>query len=241
MFNPKTIVVIGASGAIGGAFVEYYGKQYPDATLLCFARSNAHNSLSNQHHYTIDVSIESSIHDAAVIASGFDAIDLLIVATGTLHSEYYFPEKSLQALSMKAFEDVYKINTIGPALILKHFIPLLSKNTHSIAALLSARVGSISDNHLGGWYAYRASKAALNMVIKNASIEVARKNKYCAVIGLHPGTVNSPLSKPFQANVPHGKLFSAQDSVNHMANVIQHICAADSGKCFAYDGTIIEY
>ena len=114
-----------------------------------------------------------------------------------------------------------------------------SKNP-SVFSFLSARVGSISDNKLGGWHAYRASKASLNMLIKNFAIELARTNKLAKVIGLHPGTVDTELSKPFQKNVPDNKLFTPQFSADAMINVVDGLKEDDSGSVFAFDGSKIE-
>ena len=136
---------------------------------------------------------------------------------------------------------IFSINTIGPTLIGKYFIPLLKKDSPSILSFLSARVGSISDNRIGGWYSYRASKAALNMIIKTLSIEVARNNKNAMIIGLHPGTVDTNLSKPFQGNVSNDKLFTPEYSISKMVEVMNNLSPDDSGNCFAWDGKRIEF
>ena len=125
-------------------------------------------------------------------------------------------------------------------MVAKHFLPKLNKENRSIFAALSARVGSISDNQLGGWYAYRTSKAALNMVIKNAAIEIGRLNKKAIIVGLHPGTVDSNLSMPFQGNVPDGKLFTPEYSVQKLLQVLTNLTSEQSGKCFAWDGTEVK-
>ena len=152
----------------------------------------------------------------------------------------YHPDRNKDdKTSEKKFKEVFFVNTILPSIIAKHFIPKLSKNNQSILAFMSARVGSISDNKLGGWYAYRASKSALNMMIKNLSIEVGRKNKNAILVGLHPGTVNSKLSKPFQSNVPEKKLFTPDQSVNYLLQVLSKLKNEDSGKIFAWDGSEI--
>jgi len=164
-------------------------------------------------------------------------LDLVIVANGILHDGELMPEKSLRDLSQEKFQHVFEVNTITPALIAKHFLPKLNKQQTSIFAALSARVGSISDNRLGGWYSYRASKAALNMVIKTASIEVKRRNKHAIIVGLHPGTVDSNLSKPFQRNVPEGDLFTPEYSANKLLDVLDNLTLEQTGKCFAFDGT----
>lgn len=163
-------------------------------------------------------------------------IDIIIVATGILHGDNLSPEKSLRDLDMESFQQVFAINTFGPALIAKHFLPLLPKNKKSVFAAISARVGSIDDNRLGGWYAYRASKAALNMILKNTSVEMGRKYKNLAAIGLPPGTVDTHLSEPFQGNVQPDKLFSAEYSAKCLIRVIDNASASDSGNVYAWDG-----
>ena len=125
-------------------------------------------------------------------------------------------------------------------MIAKHFLPKLNRENLSIFAAISARVGSISDNYLGGWYAYRASKSALNMIIKNAAIEIGRRNKNAVIVGLHPGTVDSKLSKPFQGNIPHNKLFTPEYSAKKLLEVISTLKPWQSGKCWAWDGTEVD-
>ncbi|MFT6908297.1 MAG: NAD(P)-dependent dehydrogenase (short-subunit alcohol dehydrogenase family) [Oleiphilaceae bacterium] len=187
-FDPQNIDIIGASGAIGSAFTKRLSEQYPNVSLYASCRTGK---------YHIDYSSEDSIAAAAVYASKEKPLDLVIVANGILHDVDIMPEKSLRELSAEKFHRIFEVNTITPALITKHFLPKLNRNKPSIFAALSARVGSISDNRLGGWYAYRASKSALNMIIKNASIEIGRRNKDAIIVGIHPGTVDSNLSKPF--------------------------------------------
>ena len=164
---------------------------------------------------------------------------MVIIATGILHADGINPEKSIRDIDVKTFSEVLRINTIGPAIIGKHLLPLLNNQSKSVMAFLSARVGSISDNKLGGWYAYRASKSALNQVIKNFSIEIGRRNKHAIVIGFQPGTVDSNLSKPFQKNVNKDKLFTPEFSVEKMAHVIKNLTFEDSGNIFDWSGDII--
>lgn len=135
---------------------------------------------------------------------------------------------------------LFQANTIFPALMAKHFLPLLPHDRRAVFAALSARVGSISDNHLGGWYSYRASKSALNMIIHTAEIETRRRCPDAIVVGLHPGTVDSALSDPFQAGVPEGKLFTPQYSVSCLLGVIDGLQPGDSGGCFDWQGKRIE-
>ncbi len=225
--NLQNIAVVGSSGAIGGAFVQLLSQQFPDAELHSFSRSQ-----DNLFDYTD----EASIAEAADTASKRGPLDLVIVATGILHDGEITPEKSLKDLSAEKFHRLFEANTITPALIAKHFLPTLNRTRPSRFAALSARVGSISDNQLGGWYAYRASKAALNMVIKTAAIETGRRNRQAIVVGLHPGTVESTLSLPFQANVANGKLFTPDYAAQKLLDVLETLTPDHSSKCFAWDG-----
>jgi len=192
----KNIVVIGSSGAIGKAFVESYIKDTDVENIFSFSRSDLPIKDSKLHSFFIDIEDEQSIANAA---SKIDksSIDEIIVASGILHNEDFGPEKSIRDLNADNLIKVLKVNTVGPAIIGKYFIPLLNKKDKSILAFLSARVGSISDNKTGGWYAYRSSKTALNQIIKNFSIELRRTNPNAIIFGLQPGTVDSNLSEPF--------------------------------------------
>jgi NAD(P)-dependent dehydrogenase (short-subunit alcohol dehydrogenase family) len=125
--------------------------------------------------------------------------------------------------------------------MLRHFHPLMARDGKAVFAAISARVGSIADNRIGGWYAYRASKAALNQLLRTASIEFARRHKNAIVVALHPGTTDTGLSRPFQANVPEEQLFSVDKTVGHMLSVIDGLSTDDSGGFFAWDGQPIEW
>ena len=173
---------------------------------------------------------------AAASKIGDNSLDRLIVATGILHTELFGPEKSIRDIKIENFIKIFLVNTFGPALIGKYFLPLMTKNKKSVIAFLSARVGSISDNKLGGWYSYRASKSALNQIIKNFSIEAKRTNPSGIIIGLQPGTVKSKLSEPFQKNVKKGKLFLPEDSVTNLTKVVETVLQNDSGKMFDWEG-----
>ncbi|MBC6414278.1 MAG: SDR family NAD(P)-dependent oxidoreductase [Chromatiales bacterium] len=236
----KNIAVIGCSGAIGNAFAKHLSVAHPQAVIHAFSRHKPKNVLPKVIYHTMNYHSEASIAESASVAAKENLLDMVIVATGILHDDTLMPEKSLKELSADKFQRLFTINTIIPALLAKHFLPKLNKTSYSIFAALSARIGSISDNRLGGWYAYRASKAALNMVIKNAAIEIARSNKQAIIVGLHPGTVDSNLSKPFQRSVPDGQLFSSEYSVQKMLAVLATLTPQQSGKCFAWDGKEIE-
>lgn len=232
----KNIAIIGTSGAIGTAFVTHLAKKDGINTIYAFSRSEKLFSSSKVRAHSIDIEDEMHIQSAANHVDDDVPLDMVIVASGLLHDQLMMPEKALRDLSYEKFHKLLLINTIGPSLIAKHFIPKLHHKKRAIFAALSARVGSISDNRLGGWYAYRASKAALNMVIKNLSIEMSRKSKDMIIVGLHPGTVDSGLSKPFQDNVPQGKLFTADYSTLQLLDVLNKLSPHDTGKCFAWDG-----
>ena len=236
----KNIAIIGATGGIGQAFMEHYAAGKETQCIYACARSPLKYVDEDSRIISINLDYEQpdSIEAAAEEITA-RSLDMIIAATGILHAEGdppLQPEKSLRDINAEQLQRVLAINTIGPALLLRHFLPLLKKDSRAVFALLSARVGSISDNRLGGWYSYRASKAALNMLIKTASIETRRTNKQAIIVGLHPGTVDSQLSKPFQARVPENKLFTAAQSAAYMANVLGSVDIEDTGKCFAWDG-----
>ena len=239
--NNLNIVVIGASGALGSEFVKQCADDEKTASVYAFSRSKAEFSSDKVKSHSIDIEDENSIKSASQIASKDVKIDMVIVATGMLHDDKIMPEKSLKDLSAEKFNKIFSINTIAPALIAKYFLPLLNKERRSIFTAISARVSSISDNRLGGWYSYRASKSALNMVLKNSAIEVKRSNKNAMIVGLHPGTVNSKLSKPFQAGVVSDKLFTPQYSVQKMLEVLKEKTPEDSGDLFDFNGIKIEF
>lgn len=239
--GPLNIAIIGASGGIGSAFTEILANQSNIQSIFAFSRSQKEFDHPKVTSGFLDLTDEISIENAAKLASENTYIDMTIVATGILHDDSTQPEKSLKDLSAEKFEKIFALNTIGPALVAKHFLPHIPKDKPSIFTALSARVGSIEDNHLGGWYAYRASKTALNMLLKNTSIEIARRYKQAAIIGLHPGTVDTNLSKPFQGFVKEGKLFTPQYSAECMIKVLNDRTHEDSGKIFAWDGQEIPY
>ncbi len=186
--------------------------------------------------FRFDLTDESSI--AAVAADMADQPpDLVIVASGVLTlADGTGPERSFRQIDAKAMEEVFRLNTIGPAMVAKHMLPLLQRDRRGVFAALSARVGSISDNGLGGWHSYRASKAALNMLIKNFAIEMSRTHSNAAVVGLHPGTVDTALSEPFQSNLPKGQLSEPAVAADNLLTVIDGLAPADSGKIFDWKG-----
>ena len=234
------IAVIGASGGIGSALVRSYSAE-PTNTVHALSRSTIENSAKNVQAGSIDFADEASIEAAAESSACQAPLDIVVVASGFLHNERMKPEKALRDVKAANFERNFFVNTIGPALVAKYFLPKLHRSRRAVFASLSARVGSIEDNQLGGWYAYRASKAALNMLLKTASIEMARKNKQAIVIGLHPGTVATALSEPFRSRVPSEKLFATDRAARQLIDVMNARDPVDSGKVFAWDGAEIPY
>ena len=233
MNNQKQkIAIFGASGSIGQALCAHYQKQ---SDVYAFTRNDFDIDESGLVKILLDDFNEDSVFQAANKFDN-DFFDKIIVSIGILHNERFMPEKRIEEVSSDQFLEIIRINTLLPTLIARSFYKKLKKNDKSTLAFLSARVGSITDNRSGGWYSYRASKAALNMVIKNLSIELRRYNKELVVIGLHPGTVDSHLSQPFQKNLEDSKIFSADFSVLKLSSVIDSLDIDDSGKCIAWDG-----
>jgi NAD(P)-dependent dehydrogenase (short-subunit alcohol dehydrogenase family) len=234
----KNVAIIGASGAIGSAFVEHYSNDQSVKNVYAFSRKKQSYGNKKVQSFELDIENQNSIQDAAEKVKE-NRLNHIIVATGILHSENFGPEKSIKDINHDSMAKVISINTIGPSLVGRYFIPLLSKDTGSVLAFLSARVGSISDNKLGGWYSYRASKTALNQIIKNFSIELKRTNPNAIVLALQPGTVDSKLSEPFKKNVAKGKLFSPNQSCTCLIEVIEKATISDSGNLLSYDGETI--
>lgn len=215
-------LVIGASGSIGQAFCQQLRADPNCAGVRELSRSSSP---------ALDLEDPASIAAAAAALAGDGPYQLILHAAGLLHRDGIAPEKSLAAIDAEALQAVFQVNALGPALVLRHFLPLLDKQ--GAMAMLSAKVGSIGDNRLGGWYAYRASKAALNMLIKTAAIELARSKPKARLLSLHPGTVISKLSQPFRgaAAARPAELAAAQ-----MLQVIDSLGPAHSGSFHAYDG-----
>ena len=220
-------VVIGASGGIGAALVEALEEE--GTPVLAFARA-----FTGERH--IDLEDESTIAAAAQTVARAFTPELVIVATGLLHADGHGPEKAIRDLDPVWSARNFAINAIGPALVAKHMLPLMPRGKRAVFAALSARVGSISDNTLGGWYSYRASKAALNQLIRTVAIEDKRRNDRGIVVALHPGTVDTDLSRPFQGNVQPGRLFAPARAAVQLLDVLDGLKPPDSGKLFDWEG-----
>lgn len=241
-FAPEAnVAVIGASGGIGAAMCERLAADPAIGRVIALSRSPTAFRHAAIETKAIDIEDEASVEAAAADLED-TPLDIVLVLTGILHDgDGIQPERRLSELKPAAMQKVFAINTIGPAIVAKHFLPLLKRRGKTVFATLSARVGSIGDNRLGGWASYRASKAALNQVIRTLSIEHARRYKESVLVALHPGTVDTRLSEPFSGRTPRDKLFSAEQSAGYLLSVIDGLTAADTGGFFAWDGARIEY
>ena len=236
------VAVIGASGGIGSEFVRQLVDDERVARVHALSRNPVRHPAGKVVSDRIDICDEDSVNAAAEAVTATGSLDLVIVASGILHRDDEIqPEKSLRDIDPVSMMNTIRVNAIGPALVAKAFLPRMHPDTRSVFAALSARVGSIGDNRLGGWISYRSSKAALNMILKTLSIEHARRFPESLVVGLHPGTVDTQLSAPFQRRVPEGQLFTPSRSVQYMLSVIDRLTPADTGGFFAWDGSAITY
>ncbi len=217
-------LVFGASGGIGQAFSRFLEDKLGSENVVKISRSFDGFEISDEEKiFKLSESIEGSFN-------------LIINATGVLQTTEEGPEKTINVVKQKLMIDMMTINAIGPALLLKNFSKKLDKTKFSVFVNLSARVGSITDNRLGGWISYRSSKAALNQIIKTSSIEINRRNKNAICVGLHPGTVKTRFTEKFQNTT---ETISPDESVKMMMNVVENLSVDDNGYCFAYDGKVI--
>ena len=244
--NHKVAVVTGASRGIGLEFVMQLLGRGPDWTVFATCRDpDAAETLAAMgerhagrlHVLPLDVAEEDTVARAASdVADLTDRVHLVLNVAGVLHGAGFGPEKKLAHVKPGALWQVFEVNAFGPLLVAKHFHSLMRHDERSVFASLSARVGSISDNRLGGWYAYRSSKAAQNMITKTLAIELSRIAPEAVVLGLHPGTVDTDLSKPFQRGVPEGRLLPPNESVASMLQVIERVTPESSGRVFDFRG-----
>jgi NAD(P)-dependent dehydrogenase (short-subunit alcohol dehydrogenase family) len=238
--RPARALVIGASGGIGSAVTDLLAREGFE-TVHALSRSGAGRGLAGVRVGRIDIESEESIAAAAAQLVKGAPLRFILVATGLLHDTTLQPEKTYRTLDPEHLVRSFRVNAIGPALVGKHVLPLVPKAGKSVFAVLSARIGSIEDNRLGGWYGYRASKAALNQFVRTLAIELSRQRPEAVCVALHPGTVDTALSHPFQAGIKITKAFSPAYSAERLLAVTDALTAAHSGQFFAWDGQSIPF
>jgi NAD(P)-dependent dehydrogenase (short-subunit alcohol dehydrogenase family) len=245
--NQGNVLIVGASRGIGLGFVRKifqdgrsskiyatYRRQESAAELLELAREYPEKICCLE----VDVTDEGQIsQSAARIGEEVGKLHLVVNCAGILHERTLQPEKSLKHINPEHLLHYFQVNSISSLLLAKHLLPLFRHGEKSLLAAISAKVGSIGDNQLGGWYGYRASKAALNMFMRNVAIEYRRTSPRTIVVMLHPGTTDTRLSQPFQKNVPAGKLFSVERTVSQLLEVMENLDEGDSGLFFSWDGS----
>ena len=233
----RRAVLFGAGGGIGAALGQALAADPAYAEVWLGARSALPVPASPKvRTFRFDSDDQPSLAAAAALIGG--ELDLVFVATGLLHREDLPPpEKSYRSLDPATMAELYRANAIGPAMIAKHFLPLLPRSRRAVFAVLSARVGSIGDNRLGGWHSYRAAKAALNMLVANVAIELKRSNPQVVVAALHPGTVDTPLSRPFQRGLPDGQVQPADTTAASLLGTLAQLTPDQSGGLYTWDGT----
>jgi len=237
--DPTDIIVIGGSGGIGRAFVDELLTRFPASTVhATFHRTDLSGSEPSDnnhrlHWHPLDLRDSAQVES---FANGFDRIDWVVNCAGFLHGKTVGPEKNIRSVESEFLIDSFKINTVPTLLLAKHFSTALKTSPAPLLATVSARVGSIEDNRLGGWYSYRISKAALNMALKTLSIEWKHSHPKGCVAALHPGTNDTPLSKPFQANVAPENLFDPAYTASSFVTLLASFTPEHSGKFWAWNG-----
>jgi len=217
----KTIILFGASSDIAQSYIEYIKSLKTDFNMISISSSKISNSQCDTHFET-DYSISNLANIVLTLKQSHIELHQVIIFNGQLHNDRNMPEKKLEDINNEYFSELMHSNTLIPLLCLQSLLPLLNHTTNCTITALSARVGSIEDNRLGGWYTYRASKAALNMLLQTAAIELFRRAKNTKLLLFHPGTTDTQLSKPFQRNVPKDKLFTTQFVAKKIFEITQN-------------------
>ena len=231
----KNILIIGATSGIAKAITQQLAKDSNHHLIL-----TARQPGEGQH--ALDLQDDDSIQAfSKTLLDQATPLDLIINCVGVLHTDHYQPEKKSSQINRAQLNHSFNVNCVGHLLILNQLFPLVRKATQPVVVSLSAMVGSIDDNRLGGWYSYRMSKAALNMGLKTLSIEWKRTAPRCALIAMHPGTTDTGLSKPFQKNLPKGQAVSCEQAATRILSVIDTIQPEHTGSFYNFDGSIIPW
>jgi NAD(P)-dependent dehydrogenase (short-subunit alcohol dehydrogenase family) len=249
--NQGNVLIVGASQGIGLGFVRKLLQDGRSTKIYATYRRkvSADELLTLKSEYPekiccleVDVTDEGQISQAAAcIGEEVGKLHLVVNCAGILHEGNIQPEKSLKHIDPEHLLRYFQVNSVSSLLLAKHLLPLFRHGEKSILAAISAKVGSIGDNQLGGWYGYRASKAALNMFMRNVAIEYRRTSPLTIVTMLHPGTTDTRLSQPFQKNVSAEKLFSIERTVTQLLEVIENLDEGDSGQFFSWDGSCLPW
>ena len=239
--EPQSILIAGAGGGVGSALCRALSARFPAATLLTISRADVAALSAGHQHLVTSLAAPESVAEITEWLRARPLPHWVINCCGSLHWQGHRPEKNLQQCTDNALQESLTSNVLTHMHLAQAVAPLLQRRSPLTWASLSAKVGSIEDNHLGGWYSYRMSKAALNMLVRNLSIEWGRKLEDCRVVAVHPGTTDTPLSQPFQENIAADKLYTPEQSAHRIIDVLQRLPQADSGKLLFWDGTPIPW
>jgi NAD(P)-dependent dehydrogenase (short-subunit alcohol dehydrogenase family) len=240
------VLIVGASQGIGLGFVrQLLGDERVGQVYATYRSADAELLAVDDPQlqcFSLDITDETQIEAMMqAIALQTPQLHLVINCVGTLHNEQFQPEKSLRQINLAQLTQYFQVNAAGSVILAKHLLPLFKHGDRAVYANISAKVGSLGDNALGGWYGYRASKSALNMLMRNVAIEYKRSCPRAIVALLHPGTTDTRLSKPFQRNVPAEKLFPVDRTARQLLQVIEKLQESDSGEFFSWDGSRIPW
>ncbi|CAM2938573.1 SDR family oxidoreductase [Vibrio neptunius] len=233
------VLILGGNGGIGHAICRNLVQHYPGMEVhATYRKHQPIKAAESIIWHQLDVTNEAQVES---LAGEIESVDWIVNAVGVLHDECHGPEKNLKSFDPDFYIKNIMHNALPTMLIAKHFQRSLKQSQQPKFATISAKVGSISDNHLGGWYSYRSSKAALNMLLKTLSIEWGRTMPKACVLSLHPGTTDTALSKPFQTNVPEGKLFAPDRVAEDLVKIIAEATPDSSGRFLSYNGETLPW